>query len=263
MDHRMQMKCPNVVDGLTNYYLYPDTSNNPYKSSRLQFPTFNVGGTRCLLISRDDAVCWMVYCHGNAVTLHDMFETGIARDIANACNCNLVVPEYPAKTGRGASHDDAVVHAVQSAYERICDDSVGPVYMAGRSLGVGVALQACVQRPPAGLVLVSGFSSLRDMTDWSLVRCLMSDRYNNTRLIGCDALNDVCKLIVHGTEDSIVPCSHAIKLEQSTCNVSVHLIEKMGHDPDSCWPQIYDLFKEFVQKQTKGRSSHATYPLWS
>ena len=227
-----------------------------------RFPTYNVAGTQCVVVTRDDAVCWVVYCHGNAVTLYDLFASGVPTGISQECKCNFVAPAYPFKKSAGAAYDADVVHAARAVYERICDDHSAPVYMAGRSLGVGIALQACMSRPPAGLLLLSGFSSVRAMTTWAVVRYLMSDRYNNADGISCESLQDVHKIIVHGTSDELVPPAHAMVLEQSSCNSTLYMIDGMGHNPDTHWPEVYALFSKFTNMHLQICQQDTMYPLW-
>jgi len=256
------MICSGLVDRAVDHYLYPEIHEPGAGCAYIKYATYDVGGTQCLLVTREDAVCWIVYCHGNAVTLYDLFESGVPREISERCKCNFVAPAYAQKKLVGPAHDAAVVCAARAVYERICDDHGEPVYMAGRSLGVGIALQACLDRPPAGLLLLSGFSSVRAMTEWSWIRCLMGDRYNNAETIGSASLGDVHKIIIHGSNDELVPSEHAMVLEQSSSNSSLYMIDGMGHNPDTCWPQVYTLFARFMNKHLTLCTKDKVYPLW-
>jgi pimeloyl-ACP methyl ester carboxylesterase len=246
-------------------YLYTDAQDPGGQRDGKNFPTYNVGGTECLVVTRSDAVCWIVYSHGNAVTLQDLFASGVAHEIAESCKCNFVAPAYPARCGSGQCYDKAVVAAALVAYERLCLDSSVPVYLAGRSLGVGVALGvcACASRPPAGLLMLSGFASVRAMTSWAVLRCLIGDRYDNVRAIALDKLSAVHKLIVHGSSDGLVPPEHALALNDAACGpTQLHVIEGMGHCPDTHWPEVYRLFRDFTNGHLNVCRPPVVYPPW-
>lgn len=257
--------CTNASGPLVDHYLYTDIKDPGCEGGSKNFPTFNVGGTECLLVTRADAVCWIVYCHGNGVTLQDLFASGVAHEISESCKCNFVAPAYPVKRSSGLAYDRAVVEAARVAYERLCLDSSIPVYLAGRSLGVGIALgvSACTSRPPAGLLLLSGFASVREMTSWAVLRCLIGDRYNNVGIIALDKLSGVHKMIVHGSTDGLIPLEHALALNDAACtNTQLHIIEGMGHAPDGHWPEVYDLFARFTQGHLDVCRPPIVYPPW-
>ena len=246
------------LGSVVDYYLYPEVKESPFV-----YPTYNVGGVQCLLVTRADAVGWLVYCHGNAVTLGDLYSSGIAKSISDRCKCNFVAPAYPDdSTCTGLARDEQVVGAARAAYERICDDYGEPVWMAGRSLGVGVALAACSRRPPAGLMLLSGFSSVSEMTSWQALRCLIGERYNNTKAIATDGLKGVPKCIVHGTADTLVPPSHARTLCSCASDATLCMIDGMGHCPDDYWSDVYTAFAAFIGTGTDCQVQKASYPLW-
>jgi predicted peptidase len=202
------------------------------KRSSLYMPTYSVGGTECMVITRDDATSWVLYCHGNAVTLADLHMSGIPAAIVHNCRCNFVAPAYPERYSAGKVYDETVVTAVRNAYEKIKVDTASPVYVMGRSIGVGVALRACVQQPPAGLGLISGFSSIKHMAPWML-RWIVDNRFDNVMAI--ENLKDTRKLIVHGADDELVPVDNANTLAQhggEFCDLEI--VPSMTHVPQPC-----------------------------
>ena len=191
-------------------------------------PTYDVGGTECMVVTREDAQCWILYCHGNSVTLSDLHDSGIPQRMVDSCRCNFVAPEYPPQVFSGSRHDDAVVEAACNVYDCLSGDSSGPVYVVGRSIGAGVALQACAKRRPAGLVLISGFASIKAMAPWGL-QWVLPDRFDNLHAI--HALQNVPKLIMHGSQDDVVPAGNAALLAKASDCCTVHIIEGMSHVP--------------------------------
>ena len=86
-------------------------------------------------------------------------------------------------------------------------DGARVVYL-GESLGGAVALALATEHPPAGLVLQSAFTSVRDMArlHYPLIpRTLIPDAYPSLRLI---AGLPVPLLVLHGDRDTIVPALH-------------------------------------------------------
>jgi hypothetical protein len=78
----------------------------------------------------------------------------------------------------------------------------------GESLGAAVALALALELPPAGLILQSAFTSVRDMArlHYPLIpRALVPDAYPSLRLI--PGLT-VPLLVLHGERDEIVPALH-------------------------------------------------------
>jgi fermentation-respiration switch protein FrsA (DUF1100 family) len=83
------------------------------------------------------------------------------------------------------------------------------VLYLGESLGGAVALELALAHPPAGLVLLSAFTSVRDMArlHYRLVpAAAVPDAYPSLRLI---AGLRAPLLVLHGEDDMIVPVEHA------------------------------------------------------
>lgn len=76
----------------------------------------------------------------------------------------------------------------------------------GESIGAAVMVGLAAERPPAGLVLRSPFTSLADVGQlhypWLPVRSLLRDRYEATATV---ARVEVPLLVIAGEKDSIVP----------------------------------------------------------
>jgi uncharacterized protein len=89
------------------------------------------------------------------------------------------------------------------------------VFYLGESLGAAVAIELARDHPPAGLILQSAFTSIRDMARLHypfIPRALVPDAYPSLRLI---AALDVPLLVLHGDRDEIVPAMHGEALYQA------------------------------------------------
>lgn len=195
---------------------------------QMYMPTYNVGGTECMVLARDDATSWVIYCHGNAVTLADLHASGIPQAVVKNCRCNFVAPAYPSRQHQGKHHDSDVVAAVRGAYDELKRADGAPVYVMGRSIGVGVALAACAHDPPAGLGLVSGFASLKNLVPWPL-RWAIDNRFDNMNRMS--NMSSVPTFVLHGEKDEVVPVDNARKLASTAGDLDI--VPNMTHIPDA------------------------------
>ena len=121
----------------------------------------------------------------------------------------------------------------------------------GRSLGAAVAVELAVERPPAGLVLVSPFTSLRDMARLShpllpFAAWAAGDRYDSAARIG-RIQRPV--LIMHGEHDEIVPVQQGKALFQAANDPSTfRLLPGAGHNDTyhAGGPAYWEHLKEFL-----------------
>ena len=94
-------------------------------------------------------------------------------------------------------------------------DERGLIYFS-HSLGGAIAVELAVHEPPSGMILVSPFASVADMSrivcPWLPTRWLVRNRYNSLdRIPGVN-----CPiLVVHGEEDFTVPISQGRRLYEA------------------------------------------------
>jgi fermentation-respiration switch protein FrsA (DUF1100 family) len=116
-------------------------------------------------------------------------------------------------TERGLAAD---ARAARAALEARPDVDPERVFFFGESLGAAVALALAVERPPAGLVLRSPFTSLADVGKehypFLPVRSLLQDRYPSLQRV--PSLR--CPLLVlAGRRDFIVPAAQSRALYEA------------------------------------------------
>jgi len=105
------------------------------------------------------------------------------------------------------------------------------VLYLGESLGGAVALELALAHPPAGLVLLSAFTSVRDMArmHYRLIpAALVPDAYPSLRLVtGLRAP----LLVLHGEDDMIVPVEHGRALFAAAPTPKrLRVIPDVGHN---------------------------------
>lgn len=264
-----------MLDALNDWFhhfvdqrIYPVTDVN-----QTGVQTYNIAGHECILKVRDDALCWIIYVHGNAVTLDTLNRARIVDNFVLKSQCNVIAPAYPAKTQTGQKYDNLVAGCVASVYNKIMEDSnhVGdtnvPIFFVGRSLGVAIALKACerVKAPPKGIVCISGFDCIqaRIPKRYSALSCFVGDRFNNIQSIASDKLEHVNKLIIHGTNDLLIPLSCARDLKNAAGKAELEVITGMEHDiRPSEWESIYSIIHKFTQPPEQRNILCPEYKLW-
>jgi uncharacterized protein len=112
-------------------------------------------------------------------------------------------------------------------------DGVDPsrVLYLGESLGGAIALELALGSPPAGLVLQSTFTSIRDMArlHYPLIpRAAVPDAYPSLRLIGGLRAPLLC---LHGERDEIVPLLHGEALfDAAPQPKAMHVFRGVAHN---------------------------------
>jgi fermentation-respiration switch protein FrsA (DUF1100 family) len=107
----------------------------------------------------------------------------------------------------------------------------GHVFYLGESLGGAVALDLALERPPAGLVLLSAFAGVRELgrLHYPFVPpALVPDAYPTLRRI--HELHAPL-LVLHGDRDDIVPLSQGRALFEAAARPKrMHVFPGLGHN---------------------------------
>jgi uncharacterized protein len=152
----------------------------------------------------------VLLCHGNAGNVGD--RTAHARLLA-AAGFDVLLFDYrgygrsAGRPSEAGTYRDARV--ARTGLLRVPEVDPERVLYLGESLGGAVALELALEHPPAGLVLQSAFTSVRDMArlHYPIVpSALVPDAYPSLRLIG---RLRAPLLMIHGGRDEIVPVEHA------------------------------------------------------
>jgi len=220
-----------IINYLIDKQLYPPQKEVKWPS------TFYVNGTRCLIRFHEQATAWLIFCHGNSDSIDNLaskkpFQTESFVDHlskATDYTCNIVIPEFPKLLHdvRGKERDDAMVDSVRNAYLGIQNhDLSAPIFVVAHSLGVALALHACAEleaeRAPAGMILVSGFGSVRNLAPY-MMSCAIPDRLNNMKQMA-QLASHVPVVVVHGTNDVVIPVAEADALYHACQSQSKKLI---------------------------------------
>jgi pimeloyl-ACP methyl ester carboxylesterase len=152
------------------------------------------------------AIGHVLLCHGNAGNIGDRVPHLVLLAAAGFDVLAFDYSGYGRSSGR-PSERGTLSDAVAARAALLRQEGVDParVLYLGESLGGAVALALAVELPPAGLVLQSTFTSVRDIARLHypfVPRGLVPDAYPSLRLI---RRLQASLLVLHGDRDEIVP----------------------------------------------------------
>jgi fermentation-respiration switch protein FrsA (DUF1100 family) len=181
---------------------------------------------------RSDPLGHLLLCHGNAGNVGDRV---LHAELLTAAGFDVLLFDYrgygrsSGRPGEEGTYRDARA-ALACLLEQPEVDRERVFYL-GESLGGAIAIDLALGRPPAGLVLLSAFSGVREMArlHYSFVpAALVPDAYPGLRRIA-DLRAPL--LVLHGDADDLVPVSHGRGLYQAAAGPKrIHEFPGRGHN---------------------------------
>lgn len=160
----------------------------------------------------------VLFLHGNAGNLAN--RASLLGDFVRGTGCRLLAPDWSGYGGNeGSPSEEEVVADGLAAYDHLRAEGVeaGRIVLYGESLGGAVALAVAAERPCAGVVAQSSFSSLSSMAlriyPWLPLTALLA-RGSFPSADRARGLT-VPLLVAHGTRDSIVPFAEGRALAEA------------------------------------------------
>jgi pimeloyl-ACP methyl ester carboxylesterase len=156
--------------------------------------------------ARADRVGHLLLCHGNGGNIGDRV---LHAELLTAAGFDVLLFDYRGYgQSTGKPDEDGTYRDARAARECLLDQpgvDPGRVIYLGESLGGAVAVELATEHPPAGLVLLSSFASVRAMAKAQykvLPGPVIPDVYPSL-----DRIRDVHVplLVIHGDSDEIVP----------------------------------------------------------
>ena len=144
--------------------------------------------------------------------------------------------EYPGY-GPASSYspsESALYEDAQAALDHLEQQmgvSRGQVVLMGRSLGTGVAVEMARRGYGGRMILVSPFTSMPDVAarifPYLFPRLLMRDRFDN---LGKAPRIGIPTLVIHGSEDKLVPMAMGRRLAETIPNARLVVVEGGSHN---------------------------------
>ena len=173
----------------------------------------------------------VVFFHGNG----DSWDGAAAANrLIAAAGFGVLVAEYRGYGGNPGQPNEAGLYADgQAALGWLAGQGLAMerIVLVGNSIGSGAATELARTAHPAGLVLISGFTSLPavvgEQLPWLPVRWLVHDQFDNQTKI---AAVTAPILLLHGTADTMVGPSHAEALHAANPSARLVLVPEYGHE---------------------------------
>ncbi len=208
----------------------------------------------------------IIYAHGNASNLSDLvFRFQQFHD----WGCAVMAIDY---RGYGESsgpfpNEQRVYEDIETAWQYLIQQrqvAADRIVLYGQSIGGAIALNLAVNHPEAaGLVMESSFTSMRDMVDYKFpllpkitpIDTVLTQQFDS---IGKMRSLKIPLLLIHGTDDDIVPVSMSQQLYGATivsgnANSTLILIEGGDHNslPSFGGDRYSEPIQTFVQMATE------------
>lgn len=194
---------------------------------------------------------YILFCHGNAGNISHRLEN---IKLLTGMKLNILIFDYRGYgKSTGKPSEEGLYRDSLSAYDYLVEkEGILPenIIIFGRSLGAAAAINVAAERTPRSLIIESGFLSTRHMAKnmgiFSLISPFLPANYNNLKKIG---LVSSPKLIMHGTEDEIVPFSMGERLfKEAKGPKYFYSIKGAGHNDTYIrgGREYLSLFKEFA-----------------
>lgn len=186
-------------------------------------------GLAVLHLPHPGARVTVIHSHGNAEDLgHLVRLLEMLRDSAGVSVLAYDYRGYGLSAGGPVTAVTATrdLEAVYRHATREMGIAPGRIVLHGRSVGTGPTLELAAREPVGGVIVESGFvSAFRVMTR---VPLLPFDRFPNLRHV---RRVEAPVLVIHGTEDEVIPFSHGRRLHEAARGTTRRLwVEGAGHN---------------------------------
>jgi fermentation-respiration switch protein FrsA (DUF1100 family) len=212
-------------------------------------------------VSDDRSRPTVIYFYGNGACM--AYSTDVF-DHIRRLDANIIIPEYEGYgMSPGKPSETGCYAAADAAYDYLHsrrDIDPKKIIAMGWSLGGAVAIDLASRRDIAGIITLSAFTSMPDMgrklMPWLPTSLILKYRFDNEK-----KLAEISRpiLIIHGTDDDIVPFSMAPRLAAAAKGkVTRFNVQGAGHNDifDTGDGPLLDQIQNFLQ-QYQSTESHS------
>ena len=169
------------------------------------------------IIQKDKKYPGMIIAHGNADLIDRWVKTA---NFLNDFGIGILLVEYP---GYGRSTGDPTQESITEVFIKAYDNLLkkseinkNRIILLGQSVGGGAICQLAKNRSSAAVILISTFTSIEIFSgNFLLPSFLVKDSFDNLSVI---SNYDNPLLLIHGTEDDIIPFEESEKLLNASKN---------------------------------------------
>ncbi|KAH0450166.1 hypothetical protein IEQ34_020858 [Dendrobium chrysotoxum] len=243
------------VTGLTTLSRFPHRENVEV----MQLPTRRGTEIVAIYIRNPMASSTLLYSHGNATDLGQMYELFI--ELSIHLRLNLMGYDYSGYGQSSGKPSEQNTYAdIEAAYKCLRENYGAKdesIIMYGQSVGSGPTLDLAARLPSLRAVVLHSpiLSGLRVM--YPVKRTYWFDIYKNIDkmpLVSCPVL------IIHGTADDVVDCSHGKQLWELCKEKYDPLWLKGGKHCDlELFPEYIKHLKKFISTIDKSSAQKHTY----
>ena len=205
----------------------------------------------------------LIFFHGNAEDLRISYD--LVDMFRSVLNVNVIAIEYPGYgLYKGKTTESAILADAITVYMFVKEEFKyrdNDILIFGRSIGSGPACFLARHYPVGCLLLMSAFTSIKDVVRnvaGRLAKLMVKERFRNIDhmpYIKCPTF------LVHGIRDKLVPYSHSQKLHEDCAGpCALFLPPKMEHNRfDYCDDLVLPMSTFLVQSQidVKGKPGQA------
>jgi fermentation-respiration switch protein FrsA (DUF1100 family) len=191
----------------------------------------------------------ILYFHGNAGDLSGW--QFAAEDLLPSGLCVFMIDYRGYGKSSGSISEKGFYCDADAAYQfLITEKKIKPdsIVIYGRSIGSGVAVDLAARKKSAGLILESSYSSFSKLAN-EKVPFFFPSLYLRSKFDNLQKINSVKApvLIVHGTDDTLIPAVHASELyNRFKGKKELILIDKGQHNDLHSFSEYKDLITNIV-----------------
>lgn len=204
-----------------------------------------------LLFKPKQPIGRILYFHGNGSALDSWGPT--AEELAQKLKCEILILDYPGfgkSSGSLATSEKALFESAEAALKEFISvtDASLPLILYGRSLGTGVASYLASKYAVQALVLETPYVSVKAMaTERYTIAPAFLVRYDLDNQKNIKDLT-VPVLMIHGTEDSVIPYSQSQILHHNYPKIEFVTIEGGDHNNLYEYPQYWEAVENFTKR---------------
>lgn len=164
----------------------------------------------------------LIYSHGNATDIGEVYDWML--ELCKVLNVNVICYDYTGYgTHTGKPSEGECNKCIKSVYNYLLNNGISSddIILYGRSIGTGPTVDLASKYPVKKVILESPYTSIFGIVSDNLATVSMClDPFRNESKI--DKI-EAPILILHGTDDEIIPHYHAERLQKkSDCNLVLY-----------------------------------------